>query len=134
MMTPTLLQNVIFFTVEDHWLGLSTLHSLTTSNVDLGSNDNGRGRHFSLVIEIWDESLHKHVFEYPHFSLGSESEGYPLHIADAANDASTVAAAAAALLYSNGAKFSTGDRDQDQSPLKSCAQDYQVNLEIYVHL
>jgi len=88
-------------TSGNYWLGNDELHQLTSTGryklrVDLQSRDNSQ----------W------YWAEYNTFTVGSESEGYRLHVDDITGNVNI--AADKGILYHNGMQFTTKDRDNDE--------------------
>ena len=72
---------------------------------------------FTLRVELTDWEGESRYAEYNGFSVGSEAGGYRLHIGHYHGNAGD------GMSYSNGTRFSTYDRDRDQSS-NNCATRY----------
>ncbi|XP_052430107.1 microfibril-associated glycoprotein 4-like [Carassius gibelio] len=96
-------------TETGHWLANGRrefLHQLT------------RKDQFKLRVDLEDFDGNKAYAVYKSFSVGSESEGYKLHVSGFVDGG-----AGDSLYYHNGMKFSTYDNDQDNSG-SNCAMIY----------
>ncbi|XP_009294426.1 microfibril-associated glycoprotein 4-like [Danio rerio] len=94
-----------FGTTEgEYWLGLENLYQLT------------RQKKFMLKVDLEDFTGRRGFAQYSSFSVGSEAEGYKLQVS-----AFTDGGAGDSLAYHNQMKFSTFDKDQDNS-VKNCAK------------
>ena len=91
---------------SDGWLGLEKIHRLTK---------NGTAR---LLISVIDKSYNYYYAQYKEFIVGSEDTEYTLHIGNYTGDAGD------SLSYSNYAKFSTYDEDNDGYSYTNCASSY----------
>uniref|UniRef100_A0A8C1UVY0 Fibrinogen C-terminal domain-containing protein n=1 Tax=Cyprinus carpio TaxID=7962 RepID=A0A8C1UVY0_CYPCA len=80
-------------TTGEHWLGLEFLHQLT------------RKDQYKLRVDFEGKKAYA---VYKSFSVGSEADGYKLQVSGFVNGG-----AGDSLSYSNGMKFSTYDKDQD---------------------
>ncbi|KAL1262277.1 hypothetical protein QQF64_007542 [Cirrhinus molitorella] len=76
----------------DYWLGLEFLHQLT------------RRHQYRLRVDLEDFQGQKAYAVYRFFSVGSEADGYKLHVSGFVNGG-----AGDALYYNNGLKFTTFD-------------------------
>ncbi|XP_030641457.1 microfibril-associated glycoprotein 4-like [Chanos chanos] len=94
----------------EFWLGLENIHQLT------------RGKKFELRVDMEDFDGKTAHAQYSSFSVGSERDGYRLHVSGyikaKAGDAGD------SLTFHNGQKFSTFDRDQDKQSKQNCARRY----------
>ena len=88
----------------EFWIGLQKMHQLTTfPDTEL-----------KIDMEKYDGS--KYVAKYSTFKVGSQDEGYVLTL----DGFSSTPSFGDDFMNSNGAKFSTKDKDQDASP-DNCA-------------
>jgi len=94
------------FLSQDGWLGLDKIHRLTKNNTA------------QLLITINDKSYNYYFAQYRKFSIGSEDTGYVLYVGNYSGDAGD------ALSFSNYAKFSTYDKDNDGYSYTNCASSY----------
>lgn len=98
----------------EFWLGNQNLHLLTSQGETM----------LKVELEDWEGVVA--IAEYI-VRVGSEEEGYPLHVSQCVGDAGDalmmVNSAERADLSSNGMRFSTFDKDQDRSE-QSCAEMY----------
>ncbi|KAM6898811.1 microfibril-associated glycoprotein 4-like [Lycodopsis pacificus] len=90
----------------EYWLGLETLFHLTLR------------KRYELLVDMEDFSGGKASARYSSFSIDPESEGYTLHVSGFSDGG-----AGDSLSYHNGQKFTTLDKDQDQSVL-NCARQF----------
>ncbi|XP_056310204.1 microfibril-associated glycoprotein 4-like [Danio aesculapii] len=90
----------------EYWLGLENLYQLT------------RHKKFMLRVDLEDFTGRKGFAQYSSFSVGSEAEGYKLQVSGFSNGG-----AGNSLMFHNGMKFSTYDKDQDNTE-KNCARVY----------
>ncbi|XP_042594666.1 microfibril-associated glycoprotein 4-like [Cyprinus carpio] len=81
---------------DEHWLGVEFVHQLT------------RRYPYKLRVDLEDFDGKKAYAVYKSFSVGSEADGYRLQVSGFVNGG-----AGDSLSYSNGMKFSTYDKDQD---------------------
>uniref|UniRef100_A0A1Y1L3J5 Fibrinogen C-terminal domain-containing protein n=1 Tax=Photinus pyralis TaxID=7054 RepID=A0A1Y1L3J5_PHOPY len=89
----------------EFWLGLDYIHQLTGSDVS------------ELLVELQDLDMASKSAYYSAFSVGPETEGFPLKVLGGySGDAGD------SLLYHAGSRFSAKDMDQDGWPEGSCAQ------------
>uniref|UniRef100_H3B8X9 Fibrinogen C domain containing 1 n=1 Tax=Latimeria chalumnae TaxID=7897 RepID=H3B8X9_LATCH len=94
----------------EHWLGLNRIHALTIqANYELRIN--------MADFENSTAFAHYGMFGVGLFSVDPEEDGYPLTIADYSGTAGD------SFLKHNGMKFTTKDRDNDQSE-NNCAAFY----------
>ena len=89
----------------DGWLGLEKIHRLTKNNAQ-------------LLITVRDKSYNYYYAQYRKFMVGSEDTEYTLYIGNYTGDAGD------SLSYSNYAKFSTYDEDNDLVSSSNCASSY----------
>ncbi|XP_073676359.1 microfibril-associated glycoprotein 4-like [Garra rufa] len=90
----------------EYWLGLEFLHQLTH-------------RHqYKLRVDLEDFQGNKAYAVYTSFSVGSEADGYKLHVSGFVDGG-----AGDSLRFHNGMKFTTFDKDQDNS-VENCALQY----------
>ena len=90
----------------EHWLGLEKVHQLTSQNHTYTlsfSFDVGKGIKFYA--------------QYDNFIIASENDGYAVYVGQYNGTAGN------SLLFNNGTKFSTKDRDND-AVAKNCADDH----------
>ncbi|KAK2909539.1 hypothetical protein Q8A67_005376 [Cirrhinus molitorella] len=80
----------------EYWLGLENMHQLTRKNK------------YMLRVDLEDFEGNEVFALYSSFSVGSEADGYKLHVSGF-----TDGGAGDSLSGHNGFKFSTFDRDQD---------------------
>ena len=90
----------------DGWLGLEKIHRLTENN------------RTQLLITITNKYYKTYYAQYRHFVVGSEDTEYTLYIGNYTGDAGD------SLSYSNCAKFSTYDEDNDGYSYTNCASSY----------
>ena len=90
----------------DGWLGLEKIHRLTKNN------------RAQLLITITNKYYKTSYAQYRHFVVGSEDTEYTLYIGNYTGDAGD------SLSYSNCAKFSTYDEDNDGYSYNNCASSY----------
>ena len=92
---------------RDGWLGLEKMHRLTKSQPA------------ELLIRIYTKAgTYRYYYpQYSNFSVGSEATGYALNISGFTGTGGD------SLTYSNLAKFSTYDKDNDSSS-SNCASSY----------
>uniref|UniRef100_A0A673CC57 Microfibril-associated glycoprotein 4-like n=1 Tax=Sphaeramia orbicularis TaxID=375764 RepID=A0A673CC57_9TELE len=88
----------------EYWIGLDNIHYLT------------RRQKYELAVDLEDFNGKKVSAHYASFSVGSECTGYKLTVTGFVNGG-----AGDSLGYSNGARFSTFDRDQDTTS-SNCAR------------
>ncbi|XP_073764963.1 microfibril-associated glycoprotein 4-like [Danio rerio] len=94
-----------FGTTEgEYWLGLENLYQLT------------RHKKFMLRVDLEDFEGRRGFAQYSSFSVGSEAEGYKLQVSGF-----TDGGAGDSLIFHNGMKFTTYDKDQDNTE-KNCAR------------
>ncbi|XP_049548182.1 fibrinogen-like protein A [Anopheles darlingi] len=93
---------------QEFWLGLEKVHQITN------------GRKHELMVELKDFEGTYAYARYDAFEIGNESDQYDLKLLG--NHSGT---AGNAMLYNNGAKFSTKDRDNDEWSRIHCAQRYE---------
>ncbi|XP_053197643.1 microfibril-associated glycoprotein 4-like [Scomber japonicus] len=91
----------------EYWLGLESLFHLTQS------------RNIELRVDMEDFSGNKAFARYSSFSIESETYGYRLHVSGF-----TDGGAGDGLLFHNGQKFSTFDKDQDSNSSVNCARKF----------
>ncbi|XP_003379621.1 putative protein scabrous [Trichinella spiralis] len=91
---------------SNFWLGNRHIHAMTSN------------AKYALKIETIDVFGRYFVAKYANFSLGSEVNGFALHVGGYTGNLSD------ALSEHNGMRFSTGDRDQDASSTH-CAKFYE---------
>ncbi|XP_067939063.1 angiopoietin-related protein 1-like [Watersipora subatra] len=89
----------------EYWLGLDKIHALTRSNTKL-----------SIFLRAANGTTESGV--WPSFYINGLADGYKLTISD---DGYRGSLTSASLVYHNGMKFSTPDRDQDTNS-GNCAQ------------
>ena len=87
-------------------LGLETMHQLTSE------------RDYTLRVELTDWEGESRYAEYDGFSVGSDADGYTLHIGEYDGNARD------ALSSNNGARFSTYDNDRDGHSRYNCVAEY----------
>ncbi|KAF4118020.1 microfibril-associated glycoprotein 4-like [Onychostoma macrolepis] len=80
----------------EYWLGLENMYKLTSN------------RKYMLRVDLEDFEGNQAFARYSSFSVGSEADGYRLHVSGF-----TDGGAGESLTYHNGQKFSTFDKDQD---------------------
>ena len=90
---------------SDGWLGLEKIHRLTKSQPA------------ELLITIYAKTGDYYYPQYKNFSIGSEATAYTLHISGFTGTGGD------SLSYSNLAKFSTYDKDNDSNS-GNCASSY----------
>ncbi|XP_056310326.1 microfibril-associated glycoprotein 4-like [Danio aesculapii] len=96
-----------FGTAEgEHWLGLDHIHHMT------------RHRRYMLRVDMEDFNGRKGSAHYSSFSVGSEEDGYKLHVSGFRDGG-----AGDSLSSHNHQKFSTFDKDQDDYK-KNCAREF----------
>ncbi|KAM3863869.1 microfibril-associated glycoprotein 4-like [Diretmus argenteus] len=93
-------------TSGEYWLGLENMHLLTKNN---------KKRKYELRVDMEDFQGNKVFAQYSSFSVGSEADGYKLHVSGFKNGG-----ARDSMKYHNGQKFSTFDKDQDTHKI-NCA-------------
>ena len=91
---------------SDGWLGLEKIHRLTKNNTA------------QLLVTVTDTSYNYYHAQYKRFMVGSEDTEYTLYIGNYSGDAGD------SLSYSNYAKFSTYDNDNDLVSSVNCASSY----------
>ncbi|XP_049548287.1 fibroleukin-like [Anopheles darlingi] len=91
---------------KEFWLGLEKVHQITRNN-----------KH-ELIIELKDFNGNHAYARYDGFEIGSESEGYVLKELGAYSGT-----AGDSMSHNNDEKFSTKDRDNDQSEYEQCAHE-----------
>ncbi|XP_050958138.1 microfibril-associated glycoprotein 4-like [Labeo rohita] len=91
----------------EYWLGVEFLHQLT------------RRYRYKLRVDLEDFEGQKAYAVYESFSVDSEAHGYKLHVSSFVDGG-----AGDSLYYHNGMKFSTFDKDEDNSG-GNCAMKYQ---------
>ncbi|XP_050957326.1 microfibril-associated glycoprotein 4-like [Labeo rohita] len=92
----------------EYWLGVEYIHQLTS-----------RYR-YRLRVDVEDYEGNKAYAVYESFSVESEANGYKLHVSGFVDGG-----AGDSLSYQNGKKFSTYDKDQDNSG-SNCALKYSL--------
>ncbi|XP_009294451.1 microfibril-associated glycoprotein 4-like [Danio rerio] len=90
----------------EYWLGLENLYQLT------------QHKKFMLRVDLEDFTGRRGFAQYSSFSVGSEAEGYKLQVSGF-----TDGGAGDSLFFHNGMKFTTYDKDQDNTE-KNCARMY----------
>ncbi|KAL0983685.1 hypothetical protein UPYG_G00131330 [Umbra pygmaea] len=90
----------------EYWLGLDVIHLLTTS------------KKYDLRVDMEDFEGRKVYAQYSSFSVGPESEGYPLVLGSFIDGG-----AGDSLTHHNGQKFTTLDKDHDGNE-SNCAKMY----------
>uniref|UniRef100_A0A667YB55 Microfibril associated protein 4 n=1 Tax=Myripristis murdjan TaxID=586833 RepID=A0A667YB55_9TELE len=90
----------------EYWLGLENMHLLT------------KKRRYELRVDMEDFGGNKVFAKYSSFSVGSEADGYKLHVSGLTNGG-----AGDSLLHHSRHKFSTFDKDQD-TWRNNCASTY----------
>ena len=95
-------------TSSEFWLGLKTIHQLTT----LGCTE--------LRIEMEDFDSKKYIATYSTFTVGSQVEGYVLNIEGFSSSPSFEDSFSE---FSKGMKFTANDKDNDQD-VDNCAVKY----------
>ena len=98
----------------EFWLGLDTLHSLTTS------------QSYGLWVDIEDYDGTQYCAKYSHFLVGDEASEYLLDVSGYdtstnAGDSLTLNPDIISSRYSNGRGFTTRDRDNDLYGGGNCA-------------
>ncbi|XP_054876228.1 microfibril-associated glycoprotein 4-like [Poeciliopsis prolifica] len=83
----------------EYWLGLDNIHELT------------RSQNYELMVDMEDFEGNKTFALYSSFKVDAECEGYLLHVSGFNNKGG----AGDSLVRHNGMKFSTFDKDQDES-------------------
>ncbi|XP_052402978.1 microfibril-associated glycoprotein 4-like [Carassius gibelio] len=81
---------------SEYWLGLENMNQLT------------RNRKYTLRVDLEDFEGNQVFAVYSSFSVGPEADGYRLHVSGFIDGG-----AGESLLYHDGEKFSTFDKDQD---------------------
>ena len=91
---------------RNFWLGLEKIHQLALP-----------GRGATLRVEFKHVSHGSRLFyaEYKDFSISAESDGYRLKVGEYSGDGTD------SLIYHNGMRFTTFDRDHDADSFKNCA-------------
>ena len=92
---------------QDGWLGLDKIHRLTKNNTA------------QLLITIRDKNYNSYFAQYREFTVGSEETDYALYVGNYTGDAGDSLSS-----YSNYAKFSTYDEDNDGYSYTNCASSY----------
>ena len=92
--------------IQDGWLGLEKIYRLTKNNTA------------QLLVTVIDTSYNYYFAQYKTFMVGSEDTEYTLYIGNYTGDAGD------SLSYSNYAKFSTYDEDNDGYNYTNCASSY----------
>ncbi|CAH1802880.1 unnamed protein product, partial [Owenia fusiformis] len=98
----------------DFWLGLEKVYRLTNQ------------KKYKLNIKMTDAADRVHEANYDHFYVGNEADGYRLHLegfSGNAGDALSYCGGSSCGGMSNGQKFSTRDRDNDNWA-GNCAERY----------
>lgn len=90
----------------DFWIGNDVIRQLTVDNAS------------SLRVEMTDIYGNNWQADYEHFMISDASDGYRLDISGYQGNATD------ALSFQNGHRFSTADRDQDNST-SNCAANYE---------
>ena len=88
----------------EFWLGLSKIHRLTPDETD-----------YTLRVDLEDFENETRYAKYSTFNIGDSTTDYTNTVGGYSGDAGD------SLAYHNGRKFSTKDRDNDQSGDGSCA-------------
>ncbi|XP_038591614.1 microfibril-associated glycoprotein 4-like isoform X1 [Micropterus salmoides] len=91
----------------EYWLGLEPLFHLTLR------------KKYELLVDMEDFSGNKAFARYSSFSIDPESYGYRLHVSGFSNGG-----AGDAMIFHNGQKFTTFDKDQDPCSTGNCARTY----------
>ncbi|XP_032440114.1 microfibril-associated glycoprotein 4-like isoform X2 [Xiphophorus hellerii] len=91
----------------EYWLGLDNIHELT------------RNQNYELMVDMEDFEGNKKFALYSSFQVDAECDGYLLHVSGFNNKGG----AGDGLAYQNGQKFTTFDKDQDQSS-DNCAKTF----------
>ncbi|XP_027893447.1 microfibril-associated glycoprotein 4-like [Xiphophorus couchianus] len=91
----------------EYWLGLDNIHELT------------RIQNYELMVDMEDFEGNKKFALYSSFKVDAECDGYLLHVSGFNNKGG----AGDSLAYHNEQKFSTFDKDQDQSS-DNCAKKF----------
>ncbi|XP_061564708.1 microfibril-associated glycoprotein 4-like [Cololabis saira] len=92
--------------VGEYWLGLENIHQLT------------RQKKYELLVDMEDFEGNKTFARYSAFSVDAERDGYELNVSGFHNGG-----AGDSLIFHNGMKFTTFDKDQDDW-YKNCAREY----------
>merc|ERR1712024_233160 len=92
----------------EYWLGLENMHLLTNK------------KKYELRVDMEDFAGKKKTELYSTFAVGSEATGYKLHVAGFQGNKHL---RKVTLLYHDGMKFTTFDKDQDLFK-KNCASTY----------
>ncbi|KAI8490946.1 Fibrinogen C domain-containing protein 1 [Branchiostoma belcheri] len=90
----------------EFWLGNDNLYRLAVQKV------------YQLRVDMWDMQGNTAYAAYDTFAISPESQNYKLHIGTYSGTAGD------SLSFHRGQQFSTKERDNDDSPTSSCAQDY----------
>ncbi|XP_043196212.1 techylectin-5A-like [Amphibalanus amphitrite] len=92
---------------REFWWGLESLWRMTSP----------RDRRYQMRVDLADFGGVRRFAVYQQFRVASEADGYRLSVANYSGDAGD------SFSYHNGHRFTTRDRDHDQSP-NNCAQLY----------
>lgn len=87
----------------EYWIGNEIIYLLTSWKL------------FELYIELVSDNGERRYVSYSSFYLSDESDGYRLSVSGFSGNVTD------SMLYNNGQRFTTKDRDQDTRPAANCA-------------